>query len=190
MSEIESEIQLNETSHTTPVGEQIRIAREKASLKVSQLSEALKITPERITLIEKDEYEESYINIYFRGYIRNICKYLQLDAQAIFTELNRRGFNTATIPPDHITTPTSFKEPFSIKPKTILISLGLLILLIFTYLIFHNTTPLQPQTLVLNTPSTLTEKKPQAKPLKKQNLSTQILHKSKHLYAQTHELIE
>lgn len=190
MSATESEIQLNETTHTTPVGEQIKIAREKASLKVSQLSEVLKITPERIELIEKDAYEESYINVYFRGYIRNICKYLQLDAQAILTELNRRGFNTDTTPPHHITAPTSFKEPFSIKPKTIVISLSLFILLIFAYLVLHNTTPIQPQTLALNTPSTLTEKKPQAKPMKKQSLSAQTPHKTKHLYAQTQESME
>tara|TARA_B100000683_G_C12285400_1_gene471688 strand:+ start:165 stop:701 length:537 start_codon:yes stop_codon:yes gene_type:complete len=152
---------------TQPVGKQIQSAREKATLTLKQLSSILKITPERLGMIEQDQYEDHYVNVYFRGYIRNLCKYFQLDSEAIFAELNERGFNTSITPPDHQHTIQSFKEPFTLKPRTLLLMVLSLIILIISFVaLTHTPTPAPEHQILTFNSNTSTETTPMASPSK------------------------
>lgn len=61
-------------------GSQLQRAREKAGLSREELSRRLCMTGNKLELLERDEYDRLPGALYVRGYIRNICKELHIDA--------------------------------------------------------------------------------------------------------------
>ncbi|SHF52400.1 cytoskeleton protein RodZ [Microbulbifer donghaiensis] len=64
-------------------GSQLRRAREKAGLSQEELSRRLCMVGNKLELLERDEYSRLPSSIYVRGYIRNACKELGIDAEPV-----------------------------------------------------------------------------------------------------------
>jgi len=64
-------------------GQQLARAREAAGLAREELATRLCMTTSKLELLEQDEYERLAGATYVRGYIRNVCKELKLDAASI-----------------------------------------------------------------------------------------------------------
>jgi len=64
-------------------GSQLRRAREAAGLSREELSRRLCMTGNKLELLENDEYERLPNALYVRGYIRNMCKELRIDAAPV-----------------------------------------------------------------------------------------------------------
>ena len=117
-----------------PVGLQIKKAREKFAIEPEQLTQLLRISGDKIKIIEQDNYTGEHIDIYFRGYIRLLCRHLQLDAAAIFLELNERGFSTAIQGPQRQNPlQIPIQQPMQVKPKNILIALAFMAIGLVSY---------------------------------------------------------
>ena len=120
-----------------PVGLQIRKAREALSWDVEQIKNLLKISSEKIKIIETDNYPDKYIDVYFRGYIRTICRHLKLDSKLIFDDLVQRGYaiNSSSIKENREFTRHS---SFQLSLKPIMISFVCVLLALLSYGVFHN----------------------------------------------------
>jgi len=117
-----------------PVGLQIRKAREKIAIEPEQLTQLLKISVDKIKAIEQDHYTGQHIDIYFRGYIRLLCRHLQLDASAIFLELNERGFSTAIQGPQRQTPlQMPIQQPMQLKPRSIFVGIAFIAISLVSY---------------------------------------------------------
>lgn len=117
---------MNQTS-IPPVGAKIRQAREKLSIDIEQCKNLLKISDEKIKIIEEDLYENNTVNVYFKGYIRTICRHLELDSDEIITELDAKGFNIKSMQNQTKYIPFEDTASFKLKPKTAgIITLGII----------------------------------------------------------------
>ncbi|MCA0901799.1 RodZ domain-containing protein [Microbulbifer agarilyticus] len=65
------------------VGSQLRAAREQAGLEVQELASRLCMSTEKLKILERDEFDRLAGALYVRGYIRNACKELGLDAEPL-----------------------------------------------------------------------------------------------------------
>ncbi|WP_043317346.1 RodZ domain-containing protein [Microbulbifer sp. HZ11] len=65
------------------VGGQLRHAREQAGLGVDELARRLCMTADKLEALERDDFERLAGATYVRGYIRNTCKELGLDAAPV-----------------------------------------------------------------------------------------------------------
>ncbi|SEA32700.1 RodZ domain-containing protein [Microbulbifer marinus] len=64
-------------------GSQLRRAREQAGLSRKELSRRLCMIGNKLELLERDEYDRLPGALYVRGYIRNACKELGIDAEPV-----------------------------------------------------------------------------------------------------------
>ena len=62
------------------VGSQLRAAREQAGIAIDELARRLCMTPEKLEALERDDFARLAGATYVRGYLRNACKELKLDA--------------------------------------------------------------------------------------------------------------
>ncbi|KUJ81497.1 helix-turn-helix domain-containing protein [Microbulbifer flavimaris] len=78
--------------HPSP-GTQLRTAREAAGLSLEELSSRLRMTGNKLELLERDEYDRLPSALYVRGYIRNACKELGVDAEPVLEAFS--GYSAA-----------------------------------------------------------------------------------------------
>jgi cytoskeleton protein RodZ len=69
-------------------GARLRKAREERRLTVDQVARSLNLTPQRITALENDAYEQLPGATYVRGYVRNYAQLLGLPAQPLVDSFN------------------------------------------------------------------------------------------------------
>ncbi|MBB3062692.1 RodZ domain-containing protein [Microbulbifer rhizosphaerae] len=74
-------------------GSQLRRARERAGLSLEELSRRLCMTLGKLELLERDEYDRLPGALYVRGYIRNACKELGIDAEPVLQAFS--GYSAA-----------------------------------------------------------------------------------------------
>lgn len=74
-------------------GSQLRRARERAGLSLEELSRRLCMTLGKLELLERDEYDRLPGALYVRGYIRNACKELDIDAEPVLQAFS--GYSAA-----------------------------------------------------------------------------------------------
>ncbi|WP_308368312.1 MULTISPECIES: RodZ domain-containing protein [unclassified Microbulbifer] len=74
-------------------GSQLRRAREHAGLSLEELSRRLCMTLGKLELLERDEYDRLPGALYVRGYIRNACKELGIDAEPVLEAFS--GYSAA-----------------------------------------------------------------------------------------------
>lgn len=72
------------------VGTALREAREKAGLSRKELAHRLCMTTDKLGSLEEDAFEQLAEAIYVRGYIRNACKELGLDATPFLAAFSRQ----------------------------------------------------------------------------------------------------
>ncbi|AQQ68466.1 hypothetical protein Mag101_13105 [Microbulbifer agarilyticus] len=82
------------------VGGQLRAAREQAGLEIEELASRLCMTAEKLRILEQDDFDRLAGAIYVRGYIRNACKELGLDAEPLLDAFAQQspGDSTPHIP--------------------------------------------------------------------------------------------
>ncbi|MDC3180752.1 helix-turn-helix domain-containing protein [Gammaproteobacteria bacterium] len=80
---------------STPIGSEFTAVREKKGLDINQVSQLLKIKPQKILAIEQDAYENCTLSLYDIGYIKSYAALLKLDPQVIQNKLSLRGFKLA-----------------------------------------------------------------------------------------------
>lgn len=78
--------------HPSP-GAQLRAAREAAGLTLEELSARLRMTGNKLELLERDEYDRLPSALYVRGYIRNACKELGIDSAPVLKAFS--GYSAA-----------------------------------------------------------------------------------------------
>jgi cytoskeleton protein RodZ len=69
------------------VGEQLRAAREKQGLSISQVAERTKLRSDHVRALEEGNYDVFAAPVYVRGFVRSYATLLKLSAPAIMTEL-------------------------------------------------------------------------------------------------------
>ncbi|SDJ83546.1 RodZ domain-containing protein [Microbulbifer yueqingensis] len=82
VNEAEASPRNQPVSGDTP-GTLIRRAREAAGLSRKELSERMCFIGDKLTLLENDDYARLPASLYIKGYIRNICKELDIDEAPI-----------------------------------------------------------------------------------------------------------
>jgi cytoskeletal protein RodZ len=75
-----------------PVGSEFTSVRESKGLEINQVSQLLKIKPQKIIALEQDLYEGCALNLYDIGYINSYATLLNIDPQVIQNKLSLRGF--------------------------------------------------------------------------------------------------
>ncbi|MBS3804206.1 MAG: helix-turn-helix domain-containing protein [Oleiphilaceae bacterium] len=83
-----SEENLRQPAQET-VGEQLRKAREAASLKVSDIAEGQHLRPVVIEAIERSDYRQVDSEIFLKGYVRTYANQVGLPADALVAQLNQ-----------------------------------------------------------------------------------------------------
>ena len=82
---------MNQMSIEFGVGKELRAARLKAELKITDIAEELNLTVEHITAIEKDNYQELPGNTYVVGFVRSYARYLGLNDVHMVDRLMQSG---------------------------------------------------------------------------------------------------
>lgn len=77
-----------QTVANKPVGQQLKQAREKLGLSVSQIADAQHLRNGIIQSIENGEYDQIDSELFLKGYARAYAKQVGLDGDAIIAELN------------------------------------------------------------------------------------------------------
>ncbi len=136
-------------------GTTLRTLRQQAELSEQDVINQLKISHERLAIMEKDLYPEQRLDIYFRGHLRNYCQLLQHDVDQIFQQLNDQGI---MLFPESASTPKPPRPtpPFqlSLSTWTLISALSVLVLLgIFQQFHHRDITKKVPPPYVLNTVS-------------------------------------
>jgi cytoskeletal protein RodZ len=73
------------------VGKELRAARLKAELKITEVANDLNLTVDHLTAIEKDNYHELPGNTYVVGFVRSYAKYLGLNDVHMVDRLMQSG---------------------------------------------------------------------------------------------------
>ena len=82
-----------------PVGSEFTTVRESKGLDINQVSQLLKIKPQKILAIENDLYDGCMLNLYDIGYINSYATLLSIDPQVIQNKLSLRGFKIENAKP-------------------------------------------------------------------------------------------
>ncbi|HLO62581.1 MAG TPA: helix-turn-helix transcriptional regulator, partial [Azonexus sp.] len=73
----------------TPVGEQLRQAREARGLEVADISQTLKLGPRQVEALESGDWNGLPGHTFIRGFVRNYARLLQLDPAPMMAQLDR-----------------------------------------------------------------------------------------------------
>jgi cytoskeletal protein RodZ len=103
-----------------PVGLKLKQARENLSWDIDKVKNLLKINVEKIKIIESDNYPNKIVDVYYRGYIRTLCKHFKLDHKEIFSDLSNQGFIMDNIMAKSPSISYNDARSFQINPKLIL----------------------------------------------------------------------
>jgi cytoskeleton protein RodZ len=110
------------------VGQQLRAAREAASLDIQEVARTLKFSVRQIELLEADDYDALPGNTIVRGFVRSYGRFLKLDVEPLVHMLDERTPSiTADVrPPENMGTA---KQPWE-SPQVPLLAALLLALVI------------------------------------------------------------
>lgn len=120
------------------VGKELRAARLKAELKVTDVADELNLKVEHITAIEKDNYQELPGNTYVIGFVRSYAKFLGLNDVHMVDRLMQSGLIASLQPTEpHIQAEesVSMQEPdkkFVVRFVIVSIVAIFLVLVFFT----------------------------------------------------------
>jgi len=73
----------------TPVGEQLRQAREARGLQIADISQTLKLGPRQVEALESGDWQHLPGHTFIRGFVRNYARLMQLDAAPMMAQLDR-----------------------------------------------------------------------------------------------------
>ncbi|MEC8068000.1 MAG: RodZ domain-containing protein [Pseudomonadota bacterium] len=123
------------------VGKELRAARLKAELKITDVAEELNLKVEHLTAIEKDSYSELPGNTYVVGFVRSYAKFLGLNDAHLVDRLQQSGLISSLQPSKPTTTMEDVQAPTLSDKKLLmrLVSAGLLVVaLVLVFFIFKN----------------------------------------------------
>lgn len=89
---------MNQMSIEFGVGKELRAARLKAELKVTDVAEELNLSVDHITAIEKDNYHELPGNTYVVGFVRSYARFLGLNDVHMVDRLMQSGLISSLKP--------------------------------------------------------------------------------------------
>ena len=72
-----------------PVGEQLRLGRERLGLNVSAIADEQHLRPSVIQAIESGDYSKIDSELFLKGYVRAYARQVGLDADAVIADLDR-----------------------------------------------------------------------------------------------------
>lgn len=72
----------------TPVGEQLRQAREARGLQITDISQTLKLGQRQVEALESGDWKSLPGHTFIRGFVRNYARLLQLDATPMMAQLD------------------------------------------------------------------------------------------------------
>ena len=73
----------------TPVGAQLRQAREARGLQISDISQTLKLGPRQVEALEGGDWNGLPGHTFIRGFVRNYARLMQLDPAPMMAQLDR-----------------------------------------------------------------------------------------------------
>lgn len=73
----------------TPVGEQLRLAREARGLQIGDISQTLKLGPRQVEALESGDWNGLPGHTFIRGFVRNYARLMQLDPAPMMAQLDR-----------------------------------------------------------------------------------------------------
>ena len=110
----------------TPVGNELKTAREQKGLDIEQVSQLLKMKPTKIRDMEQDRYHQSKLDSYHIGYIKSYCTLLSLDAKIILNKLAVRGYILQLPNQSNTVVTGSHKFKYVVGATTIILALLLI----------------------------------------------------------------
>lgn len=78
------------------IGERLKSKRQELNLSIEKVSSELKIRPEFMKALERDDYSVFSSDLYAKGFIKNYSKFLGLDSES-FTALYRRDIGSTKL---------------------------------------------------------------------------------------------
>ncbi len=73
----------------TPVGAQLRQAREARGLKIADISQTLKLGARQVEALEGGDWQQLPGHTFIRGFVRNYARLVQIDAAPLMAQLDR-----------------------------------------------------------------------------------------------------
>lgn len=73
----------------TPVGEQLRLAREARGLQIGDISQTLKLGQRQVEALESGDWNGLPGHTFIRGFVRNYARLMQLDPTPMMAQLDR-----------------------------------------------------------------------------------------------------
>lgn len=119
----------------TTVGEILKNAREKKKLTVDQVEKATKIRLKFILALEANRFDKLPGPTFARGFVKNYAAYLGLPTEETLAFYRRQANDNATLPVAPQTIDTS-KKGWLTPQRFTAVSIGLLLLIFFSYLAF------------------------------------------------------
>ena len=72
----------------TPVGEQLRQAREARGLQIADISQTLKLGPRQVEALESGDWQHLPGHTFIRGFVRNYARLVQVDSAPLMAQLD------------------------------------------------------------------------------------------------------
>lgn len=116
-----------ETSSDSP-GTRLQKARKSANLSIQDVSERLRLDPQQIEALERDDYGKMHASTFVRGYLRAYAKLLELSPDPILDLYDRKGFAPPELVPDIAGRPQAKSSDTSVRLTTYLIVAVLIVL--------------------------------------------------------------
>jgi transcriptional regulator with XRE-family HTH domain len=129
------------------IGKMLTKARRERELSIGQIAKVLNIRAEYLSAFEKNDYTNMPSSSYAQGFLKSYAAYLDLDGEAMVTELKNTGYLQSSVK-HHIPQPI---ETNIVPSRTIILgTLGVLALLLAVWGLYA----LQPEEKIIPAPVT------------------------------------
>ncbi len=89
MSEVVAGEPLDAAGQETPVGQQLRLAREQNGISLDDLAQTLKLGKKQLQSLESGDWDKLPGPTFIRGFVRNYARLVHIDAEHLMTQLDR-----------------------------------------------------------------------------------------------------
>ena len=132
------ELPINDADPVEGVGNRLRAAREAQSLSVSDVAQALKISPRQVELLEGNAWNQLPGYTFVRGFVRNYARFLRLDVEALIKALDA----SAAPPPPALNLPSNTRVELPKQGQvqrrdfiTMIVAAGLVVIAVLVFLL-------------------------------------------------------
>lgn len=109
------------------IGQQLKTARIASDISVEQLAERLRLSPQKLVMLEKNQFDSIAAPTYVTGYIRSYCEEVNLDSEALLNDYQQQ--HSLSSQPKLTSTSNQPEQIDAKDPRFITMTIAVLLLL-------------------------------------------------------------